>query len=82
MTSVLKDMHIDKLDDLVSKYNDTSHNTMKIEPFHVKSSTYIDFNVENNSKDPKFEVGDYVGISKWKIFLQKVTVQIPLKKFL
>ena len=30
----------------------------------VKSTTYIDFNVENNDKDPIFEVDDYVRVSK------------------
>ena len=29
-------------------------------PVDVKSSTYIDFDVENNDKDRKFEVGDPV----------------------
>ena len=32
----------------------------------VNSSTYSDFDVEDNDKDPKLEVGDYVRISKSK----------------
>ena len=32
----------------------------------VKSSTCILFGAENNDKDPKFEVGDHVRISKYK----------------
>ena len=32
----------------------------------VKTSTYIDFNIENNVKDRKFETGDHVRISKYK----------------
>ena len=32
----------------------------------VKSRTYIDFNVENNEKDPKLESDDYVRILKNK----------------
>ena len=36
-----------------------------MKPVDVKSSTYIDFGVENNDKYPKFEVGDHVRISKY-----------------
>ena len=35
----------------------------------VKSATYIDFHKENNKKDPKFEIGDHVRISKYKCSL-------------
>ena len=48
----------------------------------VNSSTYIDFDVENNEKDPKFGVGDYVRIQNIKLFLQNVTLQNSPKKFL
>ena len=33
---------------------------------HVKSSTYIDFGIENNDKDLKFKVSDHARISKYK----------------
>ena len=36
-----------------------------MKPVDVKSSTYIDFGVENNDKYLKFEVGDHVRISKY-----------------
>ena len=42
MTSVSKNVHIDKLDVIVNKYNNTYHNTIKMKPVDVKSSTYID----------------------------------------
>ena len=32
----------------------------------VKSSTYIDFNKENNKEGRKFKVGDHVRLSKYK----------------
>ena len=31
-----------------------------MKPFDVKLSTYTDFEVKNNDKDPKFKVGDHV----------------------
>ena len=37
----------------------------------VTSSKKIYFNVENNDKDPKFEVGDHVRISKYKNIFAK-----------
>ena len=40
----------------------------------VKSSTYIDFNVDNNDKDHKFEVGDHLRMSNYKnIFAKSYT---------
>ena len=42
MTAVLKNVDIDKLDDIVNKYNNTYHRKIKIKPIEVKDSTYID----------------------------------------
>ena len=64
MTSVSKNVYIDKLDDIVDEYNNTYHRTIKMKPVDVKDNTYIDFNKEVNDKDPKFNVGDHVRISK------------------
>ena len=61
-----KNVYIDKLDNIVTEYNNTYHSTIKMKPVDAKSSTYIDFNVENYDKDPKFEVGDYLRVSKFK----------------
>ena len=64
MTSVSKNVYIDKLDDVVNKYNNTNHSTIKMKPADVNSSTYINFTIENNKDKHKFEVGDHVKISK------------------
>ena len=48
MTSISKNVYIDKLVDIVNKCNNTYHSTIKIKPIYVKSSTYIDFNKKNN----------------------------------
>ena len=69
MTSVSKNVYIDKLDDIVNKCNNTYHSTIKMKPVDVKSNTYIDSSKENNGKDPKFKIGDIVRISKYKNFL-------------
>ena len=44
-------MSIDKLSDIVNEYNNTYHSNIKMKPVDVKSSTYIDFDKENNDKD-------------------------------
>ena len=46
MTSISKNVHIDKLDDIVNKCNNTYHRTIQMEPVNVRPSTYIDFNKE------------------------------------
>ena len=71
MILVTKNLYIDELADLVNKNNNTYHSTIKIKPVEVKSGTYNEFNKENNKKDPKFEVGNHVRISKCKIIFAK-----------
>ena len=62
MTLVSKNVYIDELDDILNKYNNTYHSTIKMKPpeAHIELSTYIDFNKENNEKDSKFKIGDIV----------------------
>ena len=43
MTSISKNVYIDKLDDVVNEYNNTKHRTTKMKPIDVKDNTYIDF---------------------------------------
>ena len=71
MTSVSKNVYIDKLDDIVRKYNNTYHTSIKMKPIDVKDNTYIDFKKESNDKNPKFKVGDHVRISKYKNIFAK-----------
>ena len=73
MTSISKNMYIDKLDDIVNEYKKTYHRTIKMKPVDVKDDAYIDFNKEVNAKDYKFKVGYYVRISKYKnIFCYRI----------
>ena len=62
MTSVSKNVYIDKLDDIVNKYNNTYHSTIKMKPVDIISNIYIDSSKEINEKDPKFKIGDTVRI--------------------
>ena len=71
MTSISKNVNIDKLDDIVKEYNNKYHTSIKMKPVDVKDNAYIDFKKEINDKDPKFKVGDHVRISKYKNIFAK-----------
>ena len=82
MTSISRNVYIDKLDNIVRKYNNTYHTSIKMKPVDVKDNTYIGFKKEVNDKNPKFKVGDHVRIFKYKNILLKDICQIGLKKYL
>ena len=71
MTSISKNVYIDKIDGIVHKYNNKKHRTIKMKPTDVKDNTYIDFGRGVNDNDPKFKVGDHVRISKYKNIFAK-----------
>ena len=66
MTSVSKNVYIDRLDNIVDKYNNRYQSAIKMKPVDVKSSTYIDSSKESNNKDHKFKIGDIIRILKYK----------------
>ena len=59
-------MYIDKLDDIINKFNNTYHRTIKVKPVDVRPCTYIDSSKQINNQDPEFKTGDIVRISKCK----------------
>ena len=71
MTSISKNVYIDKLDDIVNEYNNAYHTTIKMKPTDVKGNIYINTDKEINNKDLKFKVGDRVRISKYKNIFAK-----------
>ena len=80
MSSIAKHMYIDKLSDIVNHYNNTYYSTIKMKPADAKYNTYIDFDKENNEKDPKFNVDGHVRISKYKNILAKDYIPIWSEK--
>ena len=66
MTAFSKNVYFDVLDDIVDKYNNTVHRTIKTKPIEVTSDSDAEYNEDSNEKDPKFRVGDHVRISKYK----------------
>ena len=65
MTAILKNVYFDVLDDIVSKYNNTIHRTIKMKPIDVTDYSFAEYNEESNKGNPKFKVGDHVRISKY-----------------
>ena len=71
VNSVSKNVYIDQLDDIVNKYNNANHKTIKMKPANLKSTTYFNSSKEINDKDPKFKIGDIVRISEYKNIFTK-----------
>ena len=71
MSSISKNVYIDELDDIVNKYNNIYHSTIKVKPFDANWSTYINSSKEFNGEDPKFKIGDIVRKSKFENFFAK-----------
>ena len=68
---ISKNVYFDVLDDIVKKYSNTVHRTIKMKPIDVTSDSYAEYNEDFHEKDPKFKVGDHVRISKYKNIFAK-----------
>ena len=66
MTAISKNVYFYVLHDIVNKYNNTIHGTIKMKPIEVTDDSYAEYNEESNKRNPKFKVGDHVRISKYK----------------
>ena len=71
MTAISKNIYFNVLDDIVNKYNNTINRTIKIKPIDVTDDSSAEYDEESNKKDPKFKVGDHIGISKYKNIFAK-----------
>ena len=69
-----KFVYIDQLDEIINAYNNTYHREIKMKSVAVNPSPYIEFDKRNNDKDPKFKIGDFARISKYKNIFEKVYV--------
>ena len=72
MTAISKTVYFDALNDIVDKYNNTAHRTIKMKPIEVTGDYYAEYKEDpSNKKNPKFKVGDHVRISKYKNIFAK-----------
>ena len=81
MTATGKNVYCDVLDDLVNKYNNTKHSTIKMKPIDVKNNkrVYID---EHNEKDSRFKKLIELEYRNLKIYLLKDILLIGVLKYL
>ena len=61
----------DGLDDIVNKYNNTVHRTIKMKSIDVTFDSYAEYSEYFNEKDSKFKVDDHIRISKYKNIFDK-----------
>ena len=66
MTTVSKNVYFNVLDDIVDKYNNTCHSSIRMKPKDVTDDSFVEYNEEFNNKDHKFKIGDYVRTSRYK----------------
>ena len=71
MTAVSKNVYFDVLDDIVDKYNNTVHRSIKMKPIDIASDSYAEYIEYYNVTKPKFKVVDRVRISKYKNIFTK-----------
>ena len=64
MTATSKSAYFDVFDDIVNKYNNTVHRTIKMKSIDVTSDSYAEYNEDSNKKGSKFKAADHVKISK------------------
>ena len=50
----LKNVYFDVLDDIVNKYNNVVHRSIKIKPMNVTSNSYAEYNEDSNVTKSKF----------------------------
>ena len=82
MSSMSKNVYIDKLDDIVNKYKNTYHSTMKMKTVDVKSSTYIDSSKKIMIKILHLKLVILLEYQNIKTLLQKAMFAIGVKSFL
>ena len=71
LTAVSKYVYFDVLDNIVNKYTNTVHRTIKMKPIDFTSDSYAEYNEDSNVTKSKFKAGDHVRISKYKSIFSK-----------
>ena len=82
MTSISKNVNIDKLDDTINKHNDTYHSATKMKAADVKSNTHINSSKKIMMKILNLKLVMFLKHQNIKTFLEQVIFQIDLKRLL
>ena len=71
ITAISKYVYFNVLDGILNRYNNIIHRIIKMKPIDVTSDSYAEYNEDFNKKDPKFNFGDHIRISKYKNIFAK-----------
>ena len=82
MTAISKNIYFDVLDDIVDKYNNTVHKTIKMKPIDVTGDSYAEYNENFNKKILNFKLVARLEFQNIRTFLLRDMLQIGQKKFL
>ena len=92
MTAISKNIYFDVLDNIVNKYNNTVHRTIKMKPIDIMYDYYTEYNaiafnkdsieLHSNKKILNLKLVIMLEFQNMKTFLPKDILQIGQKKFL
>ena len=82
MTAISKNVHFDVLDDIINKYNNTVHRTIKMKPIDVMGDSNAEYNEDFDKKILNLKLVIMLEFQNIKTFLLKDTLKIGQKKFL
>ena len=81
MTSISKNVYIDKLDEIVNKYNNAYHRTIKMTPVEVSQTHILILVKKLMIKILNLKLVILLEYQNMETFLQKAMFQIGLKNF-
>ena len=79
VATVSKIFYFDVLDDIVNKYNNTVHRTIKMKQID-SSDSFAGYIEDFNKAEPNFKVSDHIRISKYKSIFAKGYTQNRLEE--
>ena len=71
MAAISKNVYFDMLDDIVNKFNNTVHKTIKMKSTDIADDSGAEYKEDFRKKYPEFIVGDHARISKYKNIFAK-----------
>ena len=80
MTAISKNVYFDMLDDIVNKYNNTVHKTIKMNPIDIIDDSYAEY--KEDFKFLNLKLAIMLEFQNIKTFLRKNILEIGWKKFL
>ena len=82
MAAVSINVYFDVLDDIVNKYNNTVHRSIKMKPIDVTFDSYAEYNEDSKQPSLNSKLAIVSEYQNTKIFLLKDTLKIGQNKFL